>query len=282
MTQLEHIQTIRNAKSQIREIWAEVNGEVTDSATLAGLTTVSKYSTWRGWTFILATVSWLVEKLVTEKEVAIEALVEANVGYNNGWITAKLLAFQYNHTLVINELTGKPGYATIDEEAMVVKFVAIELVNGSFYRIKLAGLDENGDKVKLTTDQVNQVNDYLDALILGNGGIAISVDADLAWVRYEIYYSPLYLEVNLRPLVEASVAAYFDDVSFGGRYYETELEAAIKAVPGVIDVRRISVKFKSATGAYSEADRRYTPAAGYIAIDAAYPMADTLIFTKEL
>ena len=54
---------------------------------------------------------------------------------------------------------------------------------------------------------------------------------------------------------------------------------ALQAVPGVIDVREVSIQAREETGSYADVTRTYSPVSGYLEKDPAIELTTLLTFT---
>lgn len=266
----------QEAKDKVSELFALIEGATNDEATLAGLDSPSQTADYRLWQIVFAAVSAIVEEYVDAKELEIEDTVMRNVAPNAAWLDTILRAFQEGYTLEL-DANGRPFYAVIDEDAQIIKRVAI-LEGIGTYRAKVAGEDGGGNVQALTVPQVNAINEYLDQYILGNPGTAESRETDYLHIQYEIFYPALRLEAEVRAEVEDAINEYLEVLDFGGTLRLSKLEDSIQSVDTGIDFRRLLSRGRTNAGAFEDFDRIYVPEAGYITIDPAFPLSSELTF----
>ena len=103
-------------------------------------------------------------------------------------------------------------------------------------------------------------------------------------VGIQVYYNPLVLAAdgadidgNTKP-VELAILSFLRTLPFNGRLRKTALTNAILAVPGVIDVKIITLAHKYGSGSYNAVDISCIPESGYFKIDADYPLAENIIY----
>jgi hypothetical protein len=276
MTVTDILNNISTAKIRLKEIHTAIHDEVNNDATLADLDSASKTSEFSLWESVVAVITYIVSALFDERKAEVQEIVDENVSANAQWLNKKILDFQYGSSLEFDE-DGKPHYAVIDDGLRIVKYIAIIEENG-FYTAKVAK-DNAGDPIALTVDELNALNSYLNALVLGNNGFASSKNADLAQVHYTIYYKAIRGEATVRVEVEAAIKDYLASLDFAGNMYLSKLEDAIQSISDVKDFERDQVLVKNdAEAEFHEVTRVYNPDSGYIQIDPLKGLANTLTF----
>jgi hypothetical protein len=120
----------------------------------------------------------------------------------------------------------------------------------------------------------------------------VSADADQVRINADVYYEGTYQSV-ISANVIAAIGTFLATVPFNGITYLVELEKAIKAVTGVVDVELSFISLRAATDAFSPGgntiiydlanginNRKYIPYAGYSNPETtpSYTLTDTLNF----
>lgn len=276
MTVAEILNNIATAKDRIKEIHSVIHTDVTGDVNLSELDSTSKTAEFSLWESVVTIISYIQEQLFNERKAEVQAIVDENISPNSLWLSHKIKEFQYGDTLQLND-QGKPYYAVIDEGKQIVKYVSIIEENG-FYTAKVAK-DNAGDPAVLVTDELNALNTYLNNLVLGNNGLATTKAADIAQVNYTIYYNAIRSEATVRNDVEEAIRSYLAELDFRGNMYLSKLEDAIQKVADVVDFEREGVLARTAESeTFSEVTRKYNPDAGYIEIDPAKQLSETLTF----
>ena len=101
----------------IEEIQAELIAQKENQPALSGLTSTSKVSEWRLWTYIVAVCTWTLEKLFVQHQVDVESLLLQKLPHTLNWYKNKALAYQHGQSLA----TGSDEYdnATLSEQVVV-------------------------------------------------------------------------------------------------------------------------------------------------------------------
>lgn len=179
----------------------------------------------------------LTEQWINETCERMDRAVVASVP----WYHRTALAFQYGDSLVLDEDTGRYGYAATDEGKQPVKYVAVR-DRGTSVEI-LASADKDGMPVPLEGDVLTAFKQYLNTVKIA--GIVLNVHsrpADSIMVRAEVWVDPMVLSKEGTRLADGSKAvndavnAYLRGIVYGGTFNKTKLTDAIQAVEGVVDV----------------------------------------------
>lgn len=121
---------------------------------------------------------------------------------------------------------------------------------------------------------------------------AVTGDADRLYAAAQIFYTGLYSAV-IEATVIAAITNYLTNIPFNGFVILSDLEAAIKAVPGVNDIVFNNVRARDAGTAFGDATglvvsnttvlRNWSTVAGYIIPEtvAGHTLAESLTFIPQ-
>ena len=263
--------------ADIKEIYEEINQEVVDDITI-GATSTSKVAEFRLWEYIFAKASEIMQGLWEIMKGELQATADMVPTCNDAWWDREIRRFQYGHNLVIDPVTKKYSYAVNDEAARIISRVAVV---GN--RIKVA----KDGPTALSVDEYNALVSYKRQVQPTGANIFIvSQDADIIRVTAEIFYDPIIDRSTITTNVEKAINDYLATLAFNvgktGYFYTTYMMDAIQEVEGVVDVDVSQVLAGSAGSAsLGLVDRKYVPVAGYIVVDPANSLSNTLTYTVE-
>lgn len=210
-----------------------VEAKDADTLLAAYLTTTSRRSIFGNFFYIVASAIGIHEQLWDEAESRMENLIEHASPASEAWIRDKMLKFQYDATnpQVAQMIDLVPQYPVVDETLRIITRCSVNTMLGGSVSVKVAKDNSALDSLELSAAQA-----YLD--ILGIPGIkynAFSAPADKLFVAAQIYYNGQYSQV-ISAAVQQAIANYCASIDFNGNFVLSDLELAIKAVPGVKDV----------------------------------------------
>lgn len=208
----------------------------------------------------------------------INAIAANAIPGTTDWYAEKALAFQYGYELTV--INGVPTYAVIDDEAKIIKYsscVDVDVADVIYTQLKVAQRVD-GLPVKLTAPQLIAFTSYLNAIkFAGTRTQPVSIDADLVWLKADIYYDGKLILEDLKTAIETAINSYLNGILYNGLLNINRLRDAIEIIPGVtaggVDID--FVKAKAFDGSYTTIDRVYSPKSGYYKIDPTYPLNDS-------
>lgn len=206
------------------------------------------------------------------------------------WIAIN--TFQYGDSLVLNMDTGKYGYAVINEDRKIIDF---------------AGSEEEGENVivkclKIVTDVATPLSGSEQTSLLAfynkmsppgtfvtvvsQEGDEVNLSATMEVDTNVIDKTGYLLSDGTTKPVEEAIEAYYVGYqttnNFNTTFYLQDLEAAILAVNGVINVVVNICSIKPLGGSYVNVListlRKYTPAAGWLKEDSLNPLSSNLTY----
>jgi hypothetical protein len=278
---------------QISVIETQITDAVAaDSVLNIQLTSTSKRAIWRLWAFIVAAAIGILEQLMDQNKIEVEALVAQAAPGTPQWLQAQVFKFQYSSTTpqVIQLINLAPQYPIIDPSLRIVTRCSVTTDLANVVTIKVA---KNEPPEKLNNGELDALVSYINQI--GVAGIqcnVISNEADRIFVSAQIFYTGLFSSV-IKSNVILAINNYLAGIPFNGQVKVSELETAILNVDGVTDVvlqdvsaRAESTTFGSGTSLVSGSSvssRLWPTIAGYAISEdtAGQTLADTLTFISQ-
>lgn len=261
----------------IADIQQSMIDNIQSNATLSTvLTSTSKVSIWRLWTYIVAVCQWTIENLQDLFKSDVTTLIATLKPHTKQWYASKVLAFQYGYDLPADSDVYDNSALTADQitASQVVSYCAVVDViinNQAYLRIKVAGTN-NGDLAALPDAQLTALQAYL--AIIKDAGVKLLVttgNPDGLKQSADIYYNPLVLNNNGNRLdgtgdtpVQDAINAYLKNLPFNGRLTLQSLVDALQVVDGVslINIKSASAQYGSLP--YTSFAVWYDPDSGYM------------------
>ncbi|MBU2526249.1 MAG: nucleotidyltransferase [Bacteroidetes bacterium] len=266
----------------IEQIQADILAAKAAEPALAGLTSTSKVSVWRLWSYITAVSIWALEKLfdIHVDEVA-ELLAKLRPGTPR-WYRYKALAFQFGFDLLPDsDLFDNAGVTDEQiEGSKIIKFAAVtEAADESRVIVKIA-TEEAGKLAPIAADRQAIFEQYIAEIKYA--GVAVTVInflPDILQLRMRIFRDPLLLDengnhrLNGGKPVEMALLEFMKELPFNGELVIQDLANKLEAVEGVKIVQVDEVKTKwidAEVGGYGDfvnIDVRKIPVSGYFEIE---------------
>jgi hypothetical protein len=256
------------------------------------LTSTSKRAIWRLWAFIVAAAIGILEQLMDQNKVEVEALVAQAAPGTPQWLQAQVFKFQYSSTTpqVIQLINLAPVYPIVDPSLRIVTRCSVTTDLANVVTIKTA----KGDPpTALASLELDALTSYINQVgIAGIQHNVLSLLADRLYVAAQVFYTGLFSSV-IKSNVILAIDNYLAGIPFNGQIKVSELEQAILGVDGVTDVilqnvtaRAQSTAFGSGTALVSGnavASRLWPTVAGYAISEdtAGQTLADTLTFVSQ-
>lgn len=222
----------------ITEIEASIVQRLKASFTLS----TSAAAEWRMWTHCMAYCIHVFEVTLDLFKDEMDADVEREIAGSQTWYNEKCYEFQMGHELVFSDVTGKLGYEKDDAESRVVKIACVDVSEDGTLYFRVATMDEDGKIVPLTSNQMLNFKNYIDAIkFAGTKTQVISTDADL--VRYQLtaWYNPATPVDTVREAVMEALDEFRISRRFGGVIYRHEMLDAVTAVDSVVTAKIVSL-----------------------------------------
>ena len=275
----------------IAEIKAEMVAAKEADSNLDGLTSTSATAIWNLMFFIMAASIAFFESLFDLFKEDIETRAKEIPTGTLQWYAAESLVFQNGDSLEL--IDGVLTYPVIDEDLQIVKLAAASVNNG-LITIKAAALSGD-DAIPLTAPQKTAFEGYwLNKRFAGEALQVISNDPDLLKALYTIKVNASVIDPsNGESLaspgafpVEDAIDAFLQDFqgeNFAGDMQVMKLTDSIQAVSGVLNAVANTIEARPDAGVFVDvlavSDQTYQSAAGYMAVDPAFPLSTTLTYT---
>jgi hypothetical protein len=226
---------------------------------------------------------WILESLFDKHVTWINNRAKEIITGNTPWYARIALEYQHGDALVWNSDKGVYEYAEIDESIQIVKYA--KAIDSSIVLIKVAK-DNGGVPEKLDAAQLNALTAYMDKRKFAGVKLDIvSRDADELRVFYNVYYDPLVMNADGSLIsdpsifpVEDTIRNYIKNLPFDGRFNITELTDNIQLSEGAVNPIFQNCAGKSGTQTYQAITDYYSSNAGYMVIDANYPLSNTITY----
>lgn len=225
----------------IQQIEESITGRLQTTFSLS----TSAAAEWRLWVHCVAYCIYNFEIVLDAFKREMDEDAEKEVAGTVTWYNDKCYEFQMGHELVFDETTGLLEYKTVDESARVVKIASVNVAEDNTIMFRIATEDEEGKIVPLTSNQLLNFKNYIDAIkFAGTKSQVISTDADEVRYDIKVYYNPANPVDTVRDAVLASLEEFKTAQKFGGVIYEHKLLEAVTAVAGVVTAKTVSLSRK--------------------------------------
>ncbi|MCF8448959.1 MAG: hypothetical protein K9G49_03715 [Taibaiella sp.] len=234
----------------------------------------SKVAIWRLWTYVIAFCIWTLENLFDYHKIEVSDIISTQKPHTLQWYVHKAKLFQYGDSLPANS----DIYATTstDPAIVIVKYAAaVELAN--MVRIKVAK-ENAGTLESLSIAELAAFTGYMSRI--KDAGVRLQLtsgDPDNLQLALSVYYDPLVLSstgsridgASFTPVMDA-INSFLADLPFNGVFVLNELIVALQAIDGVKIGYILSAQANYAATPYLPITIKYTPDAGYMALDETY------------
>jgi len=285
------------------DIFNEINAEKTnytelqnlqpnidDSQQLADdLNSSSKVAGWRLFVWIIASrIKDLVELFKQHKDV-VEKRSKELVPGNTAWYQREALKFQYGDSLAWDQNTLQYSYPTENLPAKIVKLVSANEGSNNVVVVKAAKFNGSTPE-ELTAPELSSFQTYMNRVKFAGVRIeAVSRPADIMKINLKVYFDPLVInsdgslisDASVFP-VEDAINTYLKNLPFDGKFSVTELIDQIQLADGVVNPIFQSANAKYGSFAYAPITDYYNSNAGYIKIDPAFPLSNSINYVPQL
>jgi hypothetical protein len=234
----------------------------------------SKVAIWRLWTYVTAVCIWTLESLFDYHKLEVSNILANQKPHTLQWYVHKAKLFQYGDTLPANSDTYTTPSA--DPAIVIVKYAAaVELAN--MVRIKVAK-ENSGILESLSLAELAAFRGYMSRI--KDAGVRLQLtsgDPDNLQLALSVYYDPLVLSstgarldgASITPVMDA-INSFLANLPFNGVFVLNELIVALQAIDGVKIGYILSAQANYAATPYIPVTIKYTPDAGYMALDETY------------
>lgn len=225
----------------IQQIEESITGRLQAAFSLS----TSAAAEWRLWVHCVAYCIYNFELVLDAFKREMDADAEKEVAGTLTWYNDKCYEFQMGHELVFDTVTGLLEYEKVDESARVVKIASVNVAEDNTIMFRVATEDEEGKIVPLTSNQLLNFKNYIDAVkFAGTKSEIISTDADEVKYDIKVYYNPANPVDTVREAVLASLQEFKTSQRFGGVIYSHKMLEAVTTVTGVVTAKMLSLSRK--------------------------------------
>lgn len=276
----------------VEQINNEIVSKVESTTELSGLTSTSRRSIWRMFTWIVAYIQSLFEQKTDIFKTEIETIVDYSTPNTATWVQQKAFKFQYDAVTpqVVTLVDLVPTYPIINEDLQIVTRCSVKSDLSNNVKIKVA---KNEPPEALTSGERSALQDYIN--VIGCAGINYLVSSgtsDKLYVQADIYYQGQYSAIITANVISA-IESYLSSLPFDGQLLVSDLDRTIRETTGVKDVVLKNVRARANGTALGSApylvqsntliSRNWNTVAGYIVGEttASNTLADTLNFIAQ-
>lgn len=274
------------------QIQTEIIAAVESTTELSGLTSQSRRSIWRLFTYVVAYIQSLFEQKTDLFKTEIEAIVDRAAPNTAAWVQDRVFKFQYDAITpqVIDLVDLVPTYPTINTDLQIVTRCSVKADLSNNVKIKVA---KSEPPVALTNAEKSALQDYVTTIgCAGINYLVSSATSDKLYVQADVYYQGQYSAI-IADNVIAAIEAFLAALPFDGQLLVSDLERTIRTTTGVKDVVLKNVKARANGTLLASASslvasnalvaRNWNTVAGYIVAEttASNTLADTLTFIPQ-
>jgi len=196
----------------------------------------SKRSIWGLFIYIFASAIFLLESLMDVFKSQVEAVAATAAPAGAGWLQNQILLFQYDPTTpqIVQLINFAPVYPVVDPTKRIISRVSVITSVSGQTTIKVATGTPPG---ALSAPQLSALQSYVTLIGATVEYICYSAAADKLYIQADIYYQGQYSAIIQETVITAinNFLATFSSVNFNGSMKVSDIEATIRAVPGVND-----------------------------------------------
>lgn len=232
----------------ITEIQEEIILNIQGDERLSGLTSTSKVSIWRLFSYIVAVAIWTLEKVFDLHAKEVDNRILELKPHTARWYRSKALAFQYGFNLLPDsDQFDSEGFTEEQvEDSQIIKYAAVtESDDESRLVIKIATESSTGSDTGSQLSPISAAeSDAFTAYIqkIKDAGVRTTIInflPDRLYLDMDIYYDPLVLDQEGNNIltggktVEAAIQEYMKLLPFNGELVIAHLVDHLQAVAGV-------------------------------------------------
>lgn len=204
----------------------------------------SKVAEWRLWTYVFATGIHAFEVILDLFREETDAITNKITPGTVRWYAEMCYRFQNGHELLFDESTAMLYYERADEEARIVKIVAISEGNNRL-TIKAAKRDVDGTIIPLGVEERYNFAAYIDAIkFAGVDTSVVSTNADRIRYDMEVYFDPSVPNTLVRSNVEKVLDDFKASLGFDSMIYKQRFIDAVMDAEGVVTCNLVALERK--------------------------------------
>lgn len=280
----------------VNQIQQSIIDAVTADTTLGpALTSTSKRAIWRLWTFVVAAAIAMHEQLIDIFSANVEAVAAAAAPASYSWLQAQIFKFQYSTTTpqTVQFINFAPSYPIIDSTLQIITRCSVTTSLSNSVLIKVA---KGATPGPLSSPEITALTAYVNPPfgigVAGINYIVSSKNPDQLYIQASIFYQGTYSSVIQVNVINA-INDYLAALPFNGQMKISDLEQAVRSVPGVNDVVLVNVSARPDATAFGSGtflvqgnnvmSRLWNTVSGYIISEqtAGQGLTNSLTFTAE-
>ena len=280
------INTDKNTYPELQNLQPNID----DSQNLLDdLASSSKVAFWRLFVWIIASRINDLKELFKQHKNAVEKRSKELVLGNTAWYHREALKFQHGDLLAWDQNTLQYSYPTENLAAKIVKLVSVNEGSNNVVVVKAAKFNGTTPE-ELTAPELSAFQTYMNRIKFA--GVLIEVvsrPADIMKITLKVYFDPLVINSDGSLISDATVFpvedvinTYLKNLPFDGRFSVTALIDQIQLAGGVVNPMFQSANAKYGSFAYSPITDYYNSNAGYIKIDPAFPLSNSINYVPQL
>jgi len=201
---------------------------------IPALTSTSKRAIWRLWTFVIASAIFLLESLIDVFQTSVEATAAAAPAASAAWLQNQILLFQYDAATpqIVQLVNFAPVYPTVDATKRIISRCSVTTTIAGQVIAKVA---TGNPPAALTSLQLSALQSYVNTIGATINYVVTSANPDQLYVGGTVSYDGQYSEI-IQETVITAISNLLAALPFNGQLKVSDIELAIRAVPGVNDV----------------------------------------------
>ncbi len=196
----------------------------------------SKRSIWGLIIFVFATAIFLLESLIDVFKAEAEGIADRAAAASAGWLQYQVLLFQYDPITpqIVQLVNFAPVYPVVDPSKRIISRVSVVTTISGQTTIKVA---TGNPPDALSVGQLSALQSYVTLIGATIDYICYSAPADKLYINADVYYQGQYSAIIQESVITAinNFLATFSSLNFNGSFKVSDIEATIRAVPGVND-----------------------------------------------
>ena len=255
---------------------------------LSDVTTTSRVARWRLWVWCVAVAMYSFDVLFDLFKIDLEAIAQSSRFGALPWYVTIAKSYQEGYNLVW--VGNAYQYSVVNVPSQIITFAAaVELVTGPSALVNLK-VAKGITPVPLSGTEIAAFKAYIQKI--KPAGIVVTVISDVAddlRLFVDIGYDPLVLSAAGESLitpgtlpVQDAVNLFIQSLPFNGIMELDKLVDTVQVVFGVNNVYITSASARYGANPYLVFTERYTPNAGYLAIDSGTPLSSSINYIANV
>jgi hypothetical protein len=265
------------------QIQNQILAEVANQPLLAPLNSTSQSAIWRLWVNVFAAVQNVNEQLWDVKQTELEKIAAESVAGTAAWLQRQVLNFQFGDQIVVNP-NYSVSYPVTDASKRIVSRCSVkQLPEDRVVLVKVAKGTQSALQ-PLAQPERDALTSYVHKVqFAGTYITVISLEADRLTADIDVFFDAEYVQSVVKANVVVAINEFLKNLEFDGVLHKNQLQNAIEAVPGVLDLTINGLVARPYLTSRNDPtvtpfERIYETDAGYIIAetDTGYTLNDTI------